>query len=257
MEFTSNKNGMNTRRLMVVAGVGLAALAVVGCKGGGAAPAPAQGTQEVKAPPPPKMDLGADAGVPLAASSDPKRWQNLIAAHRFEPRKDPFALEPIEAGFEARQESERLVVNQGGFSPLIPPPVPVSAPTETYEPQPYRRLAGVLVGDSVLAIIEMGNGRPPEIVRPGQQIKGTDWTVVSIDQDEAVLRRGGNRLPHQIVVRLESKPAVSAPARTSNPTANPNTGRPNGVPAFGPPPGTTGAPSNLPPRRGGGRFGGA
>ena len=69
------------------------------------------------------------------------------------------------------------------------------------EPQPYRRLSGILIGDSVLAILEEGG--KSTIVRPGMMIPDTNWRVVSIDKDKAILRREGPQLPHEVEVRLE------------------------------------------------------
>ncbi len=212
MEFTSKKSEMKNRAPLTVLGL-LAVSLLWGCKGGGGATASAP-TAPAPKPfvAPPIRTAGIDAGVPLAASNDPSRWQNLISSHKYLPRPDPFALHPVEKGFEDRQEAERLVIAQGGFTQAFEPEAATpSEATETFEPQPARRLAGVLVGDSVLAIIEMGNGRPSEIVRPGQRVPGTEWTVVSIDPEKAVLRRGGNKLPHEVVVRLESRSAGAVP----------------------------------------------
>lgn len=210
----------------------LAALFAAGCGQRVETPTPqiAQAAPQAKTLPPPKLETAVDAGVPLAASNDMNRWKNLIAARTYKPRKDPFALSNDEVNFEARQQSERLVLDQGGFTNFFEPVVEAQAPPPVVEPQPAdRRLAGVLVGDSILAIIEMGNGRPAEIVRPGQTIPRTNWTVVSIDADKAVLRRGGNVLPHEVVVRLQSR-GVSAP----RPAATPQPGAPAGPGGGGP-----------------------
>jgi hypothetical protein len=63
------------------------------------------------------------------------------------------------------------------------------------EPQPYRRLSGIVVGDSVLALIVMGDGAGPQIIRPGLRIPNSPWRVISIDEEQAVLRRDGDVLP--------------------------------------------------------------
>jgi hypothetical protein len=147
-----------------------------------------------------------------------------------------------ERAFHINQSSERLLADVGGFRMDYeePPPVEIN---EVQEPQPYRRLAGVIVGESVLGLIDMGDGRPLEIIRPGQRIPNSDWTVVSIDEEKAILRRSGNRLPRQIVVRLESPPF------------NPNQGG-GGGPAGGPGgEGRGGPPGGFGPGRGGGGSG--
>ncbi|MBS1717119.1 MAG: hypothetical protein JSS72_05245 [Armatimonadetes bacterium] len=170
-----------------------------------AAEAPPGGIPDVKES---SLDLNADAGVPLVPKMLPTVWVGRVAAFNFVPRKDPFELLDIEKGFEYRQQAERFVNESGGFHDEIQiteNPV-VEATTEVVEPQPHRRLAGIVVSDSVYAIIEMGDGKPAELVRPGQKIGNTEWTVISIDQEKAVIHRDGNKLPHDVTVRLESRP---------------------------------------------------
>ncbi len=203
-------------------GFGAAALAVVmvGCQE--APPALVKPTVVLPAN---QFDPGVDAGWKGIVVGDPKLVADLKLRNSgnhgqsFAPRSDPFALLPEERGFEISQSSERILADMGGFRFDYEPPVD-TAPVEVVEPQPYRRLAGVIVGESVLALIDMGDGRL-EIIRPGQRIPNSEWTVVSIDEDKAILRRGGNKLPRQIIVRLESPPF------------NPNQGGGGGAPAGG------------------------
>ena len=163
-------------------------------------------------------------------------------------RANPFALTPSEASFDKEQTAAYLATTQGSFPMFFQPPPENLAPPEV-EPQPYRRLAGILIGESVVALIDMGNGHIEEIY-PGETIPGTQWKVVSIDSEKAVLQRvGSNRLPNEIVVRLESAPANATPEQPTN--NNPFGGAggqgfsPNGP---GGPGGIGGVPS-------GGRFG--
>jgi hypothetical protein len=156
----------------------------------------------------PKVEASrVDAGLPLGASNDMTRWSKLYMARKYTPRTDPFALMPIEENYERRQQAERFLGEQGGFQSVLldPPDDTDTTVAPEVEPQPHRRLAGILYGESVLAIIDMGDGRALQIVRPGQKVPGSEWTVVSIDQEKAILHRGGRKLPHEVVVRLESK----------------------------------------------------
>jgi hypothetical protein len=184
----------------------LAAMVVVGCQQESTPLAPAV----VNLPPnkfEPDVDAGWGKGVGFGDAklvADLKARSSGNHGQSFAPRFDPFALMAEERGFELSQTSERFAAESGGFSFDYVPPVDV-VPTVVNEPQPYRRLAGVIVGDSVLALIDMGDGRL-EIIRPGQRIPNSEWTVVSIDEEKAVLRRSGNKLPRQITVRLESPP---------------------------------------------------
>lgn len=183
-----------------------------------------------------------DAGVPIdAAPMDPGKLSRLIASRGFSARTDPFALFPTENQFESLQRAERLLQETGGWALEVSPPAETFE-EETYEAQPYRRLAGVMVGDTVQAIIVMETGRF-YTVRPGMQIPNSEWTVVSIDHEKAILRRSGNRKPNQIVVRLESPPAGMATGRQP--------GQGGGVAAPGTEgPGSIGAP-NAPGGSGG------
>ena len=185
-----------------------------------------------------------DAGVPLAASVDTKKWDALVNAHAYASRPDPFALTVPEQKFDKSQFANRLFDTQrfGQEYDSIPEEV---KPQITPEPQPYRRLAGIIVGDSILAIVEMGNGQPAQVVRPGQQIPGSEWRVISIDSEKAVLRREGNRAPHEVVVHLEGKPVSADAPPVVNTNPNPI---PGGAPAT---PGGAGGGA----KGGGGRFG--
>lgn len=187
------------------------------------------------------FDPGVDAGWKGVAVGDATLVANLktrsVGNHgqSFAPRSDPFALLSEERAFEISQNSERILADSGGFRFDYEPPVEQDD-VEIQEPQPYRRLAGVIVGESVLALIDMGDGRL-EIIRPGQRIPNSEWTVVSIDEEKAILRRGGNRLPRQIVVRLESPPF------NPNQGGGGGMGNPSGAPGGGPG-NAPGAPAN-------------
>ncbi|CAN5690310.1 hypothetical protein BH11ARM2_BH11ARM2_10170 [soil metagenome] len=236
------KTSMDNRFLAL----GLLALGVVGC-GGGAATDAGTAAAPVSAPRIPEFKANVDAGVPVTQSADDKLIKGLVVRSDFgKGRPDPFALLPNEKGYEAQQETERVFGEMNGFTVLTTrtsepePPLPVT------EPQPYRRLAGIVVGDSVVAIIEMGDGQT-EIIRPGQKIPNTEWTVASIDEEKAVLARGGNRLPKRIIVHLESPPAgYSAPGQGGTPGGP---GGPGGFP--GGPGGYPGGPGGPPGRPGG------
>ncbi len=172
------------------------ALGLLGCGGGesvdatGSAPAPV-----VK-----KLDFkpSASAGIPVAI--DPKVDVRKLMAMNAQPgRRDPFALLPAEIEFEKAQRSAYFVDTTGGFSFRYTPPPEVDD-RPIMEPQPFRRLAGIIIGDAVSALIDMGDGQGFQIARPGSKLG--EWTVVSIDEEKAVLTRPGNKLPKSIEVYL-------------------------------------------------------
>ena len=148
---------------------------------------------------PPELNLSADRGVPVPASApvDPR----LIAAN-VGSRQDPWALTPVEWSFEQSQRSELFLDEAGGFRL----DVEIEADVETeearpvIEPVPQWRLAGVIIGQGVIGLLD--TGRETYEIRPGMTVPGTEWYVVSIDQEKAVLRRDGNKLPREFAVGL-------------------------------------------------------
>jgi hypothetical protein len=212
--------------------VGLAALAVTGCVPDDFATAPSA----TSAPTPKvvteakQLQPAADAGIrPPADPMAARYWVDLIQQRHFSARPDPFALQPRERAFESNQLMEK-VFQDTGRSSIMFTPVEEVVVVPVVEPQPYRRLAGVIVGESIMALIDMGDGKL-EIIRPGQTIQG--WTVASIDAEKAVLRRGGNKLPHEVVVRLQGpiNPGIQPGGGNSGggrPGPGPGSGDPNG-----------------------------
>lgn len=183
----------------------------------------------------------APAGVfkDITKSLDPARNNPYISSTaRFGRRSNPFALNAEEKAFDVAQAAERIVIEGGAFGSMYDEPEDKLPAAEPMEPQPYRRLSGILIGDSVLAILEEGS--KSTIVRPGMMIPDTNWRVISIDRDKAILRReGSTRLPREVEVRLE----VGLPFQGGN--GGFGGGAPQG-----------GAPQGGPPPGGGGKRGG-
>lgn len=172
--------------------------AIVGC-----GPDPTQPIASTPAPAPQDAAFvpEAEAGIRLAPG-DPAELLADAGKYSFTVRQDPFALRATEVAFDRSQFAARLL-DTGGFYPQIAEePEP---PVETFEvePQPTRRLAGIILGESITALIDMGNGQLI-LIRPGQRIEGTEWVVQSIDEEKAILRReGSTKRPKYVVVRLQ------------------------------------------------------
>jgi hypothetical protein len=159
---------------------------------------------------PKQYDAYSVAGVEkrsdqLGSSSDPTRVSSVIAsASRFGRRSNPFALNKSEFAFDQEQATEKAFADSGNFGNEFEISVPKEPEPVVEEPQPYRRLSGVVVGDAVYGILEE-NGTS-KIIWPGARLEGTDWMVVSISEEGAVLKRSGNRRPRELTIRLETSP---------------------------------------------------
>ncbi len=223
----------------------VAALVVAGCSGGVEDPQP---STPARTPQEPTITFTAAAGIPLENPATPADPKTLVAGRSFGNRNDPFALKPGERQFERQQESLRVFGETGFTMQYTPPEEAAPRQEDIPEPQPYRRLAGIVVGDSILALIDMGNGQL-EVIRPGQQIPNSEWRVVSIDSEKAVLQRSGNRTPRRIIVRLESPPpgfgggaGSFGPGGPGGPGGLGGPGGPGGFPGRPGGPGGTGRP---------------
>ncbi|MEI8281221.1 MAG: hypothetical protein WCG75_02335 [Armatimonadota bacterium] len=172
----------------------------------------------------------AAAGVQkdITKSQDPSRYLPYISrTASYGHRQNPFALNADEAAFDRQQAAEKIIIDGGQIGEMYQLPPDTLPQVEPVEPQPYRRLSGILIGDSVLAILEQGN--TSTIVRPGQMLPGTDWKVISIDQNRAILHRtGSNRAPREVEVRLE----IGFPSQSPAPGGG-NNGTPNNTPPGG------------------------
>lgn len=113
----------------------------------------------------------------------------------FNPRRDPFA--PLPEELEAMQteafQPERYFVLA---SPPKPPRVELPEP---FEPQPRRRVAGIIIGTTISAILEQ-EGELPRIVYPGDMVG--EFRVAAITETGLVLKRSkGN--PREVRVPYE------------------------------------------------------
>lgn len=180
--------------------VAMSLLLVVGC---GPDPTTPVGPAQAGTVNDPAFVPQAEAGIRLA----PADATQLIAdasAQQFSIRPDPFSLRSYEIAYDRSQFAERMLEGGGFYRQIADIEVEVPEVFEN-EPQPSRRLAGVILGDSISALIDMGAGGPLMLIRPGQKIEGTEWTVQSIDEEKAVLRRDkdSKKRPKFVVVRLQ------------------------------------------------------
>lgn len=183
---------------------------------------------------PPAHQPAAAAGIGAAVVATPGNDALQLAKTKFfRTRRDAFALLPTEAKFERAQTSFRLLNDGGGFATMFTEPEMKEEAAPVVEPLPAWRLTGVIIGNGVVALLDMGN----EVIdiRPGMKIPNSDWTVVSIDADRAVLRRPAGKLPTVFVVPLQGAPPKNLPAAGGNQGGTGGgTGGNNGGPPSGP-----------------------
>lgn len=207
------------------------------------------GTDTATQPPSPPPDIRDDRGfgqpsippAPMGTSAAPQPTTMAAAPQPqttrppFTPRRDPFA--PLPEELEAMQAE---AFDPSRYFVLASPPKPprVELP-EPFEPQPRRRVAGIIIGTTVSAILEQ-EGELPRIVYPGDMVG--EFRVVAITENGLILRRSkGN--PREVRVPYEPPGNVGGGTGTGG-----GGGAPGG---FGAPPG---APTGTGPA--GGRRGG-
>jgi hypothetical protein len=185
----------NVRRARPYLFCALALVALAGCQENEQTFGPVTATPAQQ----PELNLSADRGVPVppAGPVDPR----LIAAN-VGSRQDPWSLLSEEWTFEQSERTERFLGEVGGFrvDVAIEEDVETEEAPPVIEPVPQWRLAGVIIGQGVIGLLD--TGRNTYEIRPGMTVPGTEWYVVSIDQEKAVLRRDGNKLPREFAVGL-------------------------------------------------------
>jgi len=112
-------------------------------------------------------------------------------------------------------------------------PLPAAQPREEEQedvlpPQPYRRVAGIMWGQSVAAIIET-QGDLPRIVKPGDTLEG--MRVARIEPNQMGLSTLGKK-PQEIAAKLGA-PISPAPRAFPGAGGMPGPGGISGVPPGG------------------------
>jgi len=181
---------------------------------------------------PPSPSGGLTPPSPTMTATAP---QPSAARPPFTPRRDPFA--PLPEEVEAMQAD---AFDPARYFVLASPPKPpkVELP-EPFEPQPRRRVAGIIIGTTVSAILEQ-EGELPRIVYPGDMVG--EFRVAAITETGLILRRSkGN--PREVRVPYE-------------PPGNVGGGTDGGAGFGGPRGGGLGAPPGAPSAGGLGAPGG-
>lgn len=147
------------------------------------------------------MDQGA---APAAAPAAKTGGDQATAAPIEVARKDPFL--PI--GYKPPPKGVRKPIPHITDFPFISLPHPRrdedEKKNEKEEPQPSRRMAGLLLNGRVYAIIET-NGKT-EVVQPGDTLDDRLAMVERIEQDKVVLKTITGAKPRYITVRMAAAP---------------------------------------------------
>lgn len=145
--------------------------------------------------------LAADAGVPVNVATKPLVMASGEAAD-IHPRYDPFGLLPNEIRYRTKQETERIVGQIGGFLPVrdLPEKKPKAPPI--FESQPDRKYIGLIVAGGIIGMIKMEDGRIYSL-QPGEQIPRSEWSLAYIDSTKAIIRRGGDKLPKEVILPIQ------------------------------------------------------
>jgi hypothetical protein len=132
-----------------------------------------------------------------------------------------------ERAFDMSQRTESVLNSLGGYAVVIE--ATFGGETDVrpvVEPVPNWRLSGTLIGQGVMALLD--TGRITYEIRPGMMVPGTEWRVVSIDADRALLARDGAKLPKQFWVGLSGPIAGPGITIDSGQGANPPAGGTSG-----------------------------
>ncbi|MCL6535175.1 MAG: hypothetical protein K6U77_03810 [Armatimonadetes bacterium] len=172
------------------------------------------------APPSPSGGFTPPPPTTMAAAPQP-----AAARPQFTPRRDPFA--PLPEEVEAMQAD---AFDPARYFVLASPPKPpkVELP-EPFEPQPRRRVAGIIIGATVSAILEQ-EGELPRIVYPGDMVG--EFRVASITETGLILRRSkGN--PREVRVPYEPPGNVGGGGAGFGAPRGGGPGAPPGAPGAG------------------------
>ncbi len=155
----------------------------------------------------------ADAGAKFTYDpSDTTTVSSVAQSRKVGIRGNPFRLTASESSFQLGQTALRFADENGSFSNeyVITPP---EDPNDDLVrgPIPQWRLSGIIVSERGVAALLEKDGEVVDIY-PGADIPNSDWEVVSIDEEKAVLRRKSNTVPKEIEIRLGSGPFTSGAA---------------------------------------------
>jgi len=183
---------------------------------------PGESTTPASAPATPQPAATAAAGSDI--SEPMERW-------RPDPFLPPGYRPPKTGGIKLKAHIRDLPT----FKIPMPTDVVFKKPPKPDYPQPARRMAGLILGDKVYAIIESGGKN--QVVQPGDMLEDRLASVFKIEKDRVILRTIDEK-PRYLVVRMSQ--GVRTQDVTATSTTSPRYPRPGPMPGPGAFPGGPG-----------------
>ena len=211
-----------------------------------AIPAAAAQTSGAQPPASPAPGMAGAAATPVAAAAGPQTAGPLKPREKF--RADPFAmLHPPPPRGKVTPPPE--VIPYPTWL-IVPRPKPNDGPDQG-GPAPDttpRRMAGVLFGQTVSAILETGT--ETVVVRPGDLVENSQMRVEKIEPNRIVLKSTAPGKARYVIVKMAAGLAIPGATGVSTTTTTPGS---SGFPAVYSRPTT---PGSRPPTPGRPGFGG-
>lgn len=189
--------------------------------------------------PPADPNAAAGGAAPAGAQPGTGAGKTETAAVPMEAwRTDPFLPPGYKPPKTGAVKLKQPIRDLPMFKIPLPPPPP---PPEDIPPlaQPVRRMAGLILGDKVYAIVETGGKN--QVVQPGDMLEDRLAMVDRIEKDRVILRTVDKK-PRYLVVRMSQGVRTETAATPSGPSNRyPRPGGPR------PPGGMPEAPGEIPP----------
>jgi hypothetical protein len=183
----------------------------------------------------PAPDASATGGTapaqPAAATGSKQVAAKPMEAWRADPFLPPGYKPPRPGGPKPKPHIRDLPV----FKIPIPGAIARDRVEQPDTPQPLRRMAGLVLGDRVYAIIESGG--KSQVVQPGDMLEDRLASVYKIEKDGVILKTVDPH-PRYITVRMSQGVRTTASAESSGSSPSGRPGRPGrfpGGPTMGPP----------------------
>jgi hypothetical protein len=193
-----------------------------------APPAPSGMAPTTPGPSAPAMGAPGAPGAPgMPGMTGPGQTAPAAIAVKPNPielwRADPFA--PPVSKKNKKATSVRPIYDLPRYVLYTPPPIDIEKEHPNITPLPPRRVAGILLGDRISALLQTPDGW--EMVKPGGTLR--DGSVVQRIERDRVIIRTAEKKPRIVEIRLATADVVT-------PSTQPTVGGPSGIRGISRPP---------------------